>query len=202
MGLGLEIRNKSGVQFMTPDSTICRVIDKIWVCYGLEPVCMSNDYAFELYHGDTEKFRTIRNTAVQRRLKELGTAKELADITDDDYNNLSVDDKAVVREYMRTAYVDITVPYNQLGTGRMVFRDVLTSNETLWVAVIGNRLKAHVIDFDRKALQYYFEIPDADSPTTGYTPDKHRMDFDGGSQSSKQNFIKAPYWGYLIVGAK
>jgi hypothetical protein len=202
MGIGLEIRNKSGVQFMTPDSTMCRVIDKIWMCYGLEPVCMSNDYAFELYHGDTEKFKLLRSTAIQNWLTAQGSATPPGGITDEYYNSLSVEDKAVVREYQRREYVDITVPYNQLGMGRMVFRDVLTANETLWVAVIGNRLKAHVVDFDRKALQYYFEIPDADSPTTGYTPDKHRMDFDGGSQSSKQNFIKSPYWGYLVIGAK
>lgn len=202
MGIGLEIRNKSGVQFMTPDSTMCRVIDKIWMCYGLEPVCMSNDYAFELYHGDAEKFKLLRNTAMQKWLKAHGSTVALEDITDELYNNLSVDAKAEVREYQRREYVDITVPYNQLGMGRMVFRDVLTANETLWVAVIGNRLKAHVVDFDRKALQYYFEIPDADSPTSGYTPDKHRMDFDGGSASAKQNFIKSPYWGYLVIGAK
>ena len=44
MGLntGIEIRNPSGTTFLTPDNSICRIIDKIWVVFGQQRICMNN----------------------------------------------------------------------------------------------------------------------------------------------------------------
>ena len=73
MGLntGIEIRNPSGTTFLTPDNSICRIIDKIWVVFGQQPICMNNNYAFENYLDDDEGLKQAKKTAMKQYLLVL-----------------------------------------------------------------------------------------------------------------------------------
>ena len=82
MGLntGIEIRNPSGTTFLTPDNSICRIIDKIWVVFGQQPICMNNNYAFENYLDDDEGLEQAKKTAMKQYITKYKNERQLRPI--------------------------------------------------------------------------------------------------------------------------
>ena len=205
MGLntGIEIRNPSGTTFLTPDNSICRIIDKIWVGFGQQPICMNNNYAFENYLDDDEGLKQAKKTAMKQYIAKY----KKTSYTENDYDTIPASERWQVREMMKELFKTRTVAWNQNKRGQLIFHAYLEEHETLFLTTVGHNLRAAATDTvwlpgppgikeykDMSAVNIWFEVPGADGK---------KYDAVDGLETPGhiQEYIKNPYWGYVIVGA-
>lgn len=99
-----------------------------------------------------------------------------------------------------------TVAWNQNRRGQLVLHNHIDDNERLYVSTVGHGLRAAVIDTlqlpeggfkqykDNSVINIWFEVP-------GATGKRYDTAYEGDTPERLKQYIKNPYWGYLIIGA-
>ena len=202
LNTGIEVINPSGTTFLSPDSTICRIIDKVFIVFGQQPICLNNNYAFENYLDDDAALDTAKRTA----MKEYIAKYHKTGYTEADYDKLPASERWQVRELMKESFSMRTVAWNQNRRGQFVLHNHIDDNERLYVATVGHGLRAAVSDTlqlpeggfkqykDNSVINIWFEVP-------GATGKRYDTAYEGDTPERLKQYIKNPYWGYLIVGA-
>lgn len=197
---GIEVYNNSSNKYLSPDNSICRIIDVLFIMFGEEPVTMDNHFAFEKYLDDPDYYEKAKQSAVAEYLvthPKSGT----------DYDKMSPQDRYNVRNLMQKSFVDRTTVWNQNQKNSIVLHQYLNEGETLFLSTVGNHLRASAVDTqilsdgrvreykDFSVVKVYFEVP------TGNGKSRDYADI-GFNQATQKRYLEIPYWGYLIIGAK
>ena len=197
---GIEVYNQASNKYLSPDNSICRIIDVLFIMFGEEPVTMDNHFAFEKYLDDPIYYEKAKQSAVAEYLVTHPKSGK-------DYDELSPQDRYNVRNLMQKSFVDRTTVWNQNQKNSIVLHQYLHEGETLFLSTVGNHLRATAIDTqvlpdgrvreynDFSVIKIYFEVP------TGNGKSRDYADI-GFNQATQKRYLSNPYWGYLIIGAK
>lgn len=200
---GIEIYNDKGHLMFGPDYSICRIIDRVWVQFGLEPISLNGRYSHENFH-EPEQYAQNEKLAVQQVLELHGTHKELSDITDADVAQAWEQYRWETTDRLRVLYNPEVTPFNQNQKGKLYLDNVLENNEEIFCFAAGNQLKFQP-GYDKKTIYYWFDVPGAyplAGGGSGHAGDKYYMGFDENSYSAMNYYMQAPFWGYLTIGAR
>lgn len=186
----------------SPEDTICRVVDRIWVQFGVEPISLNGVYSFFNFH-TLEKYAQNEKLAAQKTLAIKGVHKDLSEITDEWVAKIKAKWGSVFIDQMRAIYTSEVTPYNQNQKGYLYVGNALEDNELIWCFAAGNKLQFSV-NQDLKTISYWFDVPGAASfPTSSvHAGDKDYMGFEETSASGLSMYYRAPFWGYLTFGAR